>query len=225
MENKKAFCSWSGGKDSCLALYRAIKQGFDVCRLLTIFDETGKRVRSHGVSRKMIRAQSDALQIKLAAANASWQSYEKVFVEMLKDFQSQNIRHGIFGDIDLQAHRDWEEKVCTAAGIEAVLPLWSANRRKAVEEFWREGFKSVVVCVNEKYLDASFCGCVFDENFAADLPESVDVCGENGEFHTFVFDGKIFKNPINYKVSEIYRVETKFPASGTVNFSYALLDL
>lgn len=220
---KKSFCSWSGGKDSCLALYRALQNGFDVRYLLTMFDETENRSRSHAVARELIEAQADALGIELLTAKASWQNYEEVFVETLKDFQNQQITHGIFGDIDLEPHREWEEKVCALAEIEAVLPLWSENRRKLVDEFIAEGFKAVVVCVNEKFLDTSFCGRIFDENFLADLPEDVDACGENGEFHTFVFDGKIFKNPVKYEVAEIYRHETQFPSGDVAKFSYAKL--
>jgi uncharacterized protein (TIGR00290 family) len=221
---KKAFCSWSGGKDSCLALNRALQSGFDVRYLLTMFDETADRSRSHAVPRKLIEAQGDALGIELVTARASWGNYETVFIELLKNFQSENITHGIFGDIDLQAHRDWEEKVCRLAEIEAVLPLWSENRLQMVKEFWAQGFKSVVVCVNENYLDASFCGRVFDEKFVADLPETVDACGENGEFHTFVFDGKLFKNPVEYKIAEIYRHELAFPSSDVSKFAYARLE-
>lgn len=220
---KKAFCSWSGGKDSCLALNRASKNGFDVRYLLTMFDESGERSRSHAVPRKLIEAQADALGIELVTANASWQNYEQVFIEQLKNFQSAQITHGIFGDIDLQDHRDWEEKVCAAAEIEAVLPLWLENRYQMVEEFWAEGFKSVVVCINEKYLDAGLCGRVFDEKFVADLPATVDACGENGEFHTFVFDGKIFKNPVNYEIAGIYKHELQFPSGDVSKFAYAKL--
>lgn len=93
-----------------------------------------------------------------------------------------------------------------------------------MDEFLAEGFKAVVVCVNEKFLDASFCGRIFDENFLADLPEEIDACGENGEYHTFVFDGKIFKNPVKYKVAEIYRHETQFPSGNVAKFSYAKLS-
>ena len=220
---KKAFCSWSGGKDSCLALQRALRENFDVRVLLTMFDETEDRSRSHAVPRELIQAQADALGIELVTARASWVNYEKVFIERLKSFQRQNITHGIFGDIDLQAHRDWEEKVCDSAGIEAVLPLWSENRRAMVDEFLAEDFKAIVVCVNENFLDASFCGRLFDANFVSDLPASVDACGENGEFHTFVFDGAIFKNPVNYRVAEIYRHELEFPSGDVSKFAYAQL--
>lgn len=223
MENKKAFCSWSGGKDSCLALQRALQSGYDVKVLLTMFDETEDRSRSHAVPLKLIQAQAAALGIELVTAKASWQNYERVFVEQLKTFQKREITHGIFGDIDLQAHRDWEEKICAAAEIEAVLPLWLENRRAMVDEFLAENYQAVVVCVNEDFLDASFCGRIFDEKFIADLPASVDVCGENGEFHTFVFDGGNFKNPVKYEIAEIYRHELEFPSGDVSKFAYARL--
>ena len=223
MKNKKAFCSWSGGKDSCLALQRALRSGFDVEVLLTMFDETEDRSRSHAVPEKLIRAQAAALGIELVTARASWQNYEKIFIETLHQFEKRQITHGIFGDIDLPAHRDWEEKVCATAEIKAVLPLWLENRRALVEEFLAENYQAVVVCVNENFLDASFCGRIFDKNFVADLPDSVDVCGENGEFHTFVFDGGNFKNPVQYEIAEIYRRELEFPSDDVSKFSYAKL--
>ena len=122
----------------------------------------------------------------------------KVFVETLKDLKAKGCDYGIFGDIDLEAHREWEEKVCAAAGIEAVLPLWNEGRLDLVNEFIAEDFRSVVICINEKFLDKSFCGRVFDEQFIADLPAGVDACGENGEFHTFAFDGPLFRVPVPY---------------------------
>lgn len=218
-----AFSSWSGGKDSCLALQRALREGFDVRFLLTMFDETEDRSRSHAVSREVMQAQADALNIELIVKKASWENYEKVFVDQLKIFNSQDISHGIFGDIDLVQHREWEENVCSIANIKAVLPLWLENRRKLVDEFISEGFKSIVVCVNEKYLASSFCGRVFDEQFLADLPSDVDACGENGEFHTFAFDGKLFKNPVPIVVSEIYQHQLTFPTGEISKFSYAKL--
>lgn len=223
--NQKAFCSWSGGKDSCLALNRAIKNGYEITHLLTMCDETGERSRSHSISREMMRAQAEAIGFKLLMPSASWQNYETVFVEELKRLKAQNIDAAIFGDIDLQAHRDWEEQVCAAAKIEAVLPLWNENRLDLVNEFIGEGFRSVVICVNEKFLPKEFCGRIFDEQFVKDLPEGVDACGENGEFHTFVFDGKLFKNPMPYKIDEIYHHAPVFLSGDAASFYYAKLIL
>ncbi|MGI8786747.1 MAG: diphthine--ammonia ligase [Pyrinomonadaceae bacterium] len=221
----KAFCSWSGGKDSCLALNRALENNFDVTHLLSMFDETGMRSRSHSVSREVMQAQADALRLNLIMPSASWQDYEKVFVEELRKLKAQNFDAAVFGDIDLQAHRDWEEKVCAAANVEAVLPLWNEKRLDLVNEFFAEEFRSVVICVNEKFLPKEFCGRVFDASFIKDLPPEVDACGENGEFHTFVFDGKLFKNPVPYKIAEIYRHAPVFPSGGAESFYYAKLIL
>lgn len=225
MTGKKAFCSWSGGKDSCLALKRAIAEGYEVTHLVTMFDESGERSRSHAVSLEVMRAQAESLGIELITPSASWQDYEKVFVETLKGLKARGCGYGIFGDIDLQAHRDWEEKVCAAAGVEAVLPLWNENRLDLVNEFLAEGFRSVVICVNECFIGRDFCGRVFDQEFIDDLPESVDACGENGEFHTFAFDGPLFQTPVAYRVDEIYHHAPVFPSGDTASFYYSRLAL
>ncbi len=220
----KAVCSWSGGKDSCLALHRAIKSGIEVTHLLTMFDETGLRSRSHAVSREVMFAQAESLGLQIVTPSASWQDYEQVFIEELKRLKTTGIETAIFGDIDLETHREWEEKVCAKAAIKPLLPLWNENRLKLVEEFLAEGFKSVVICVNEKFLPKEFCGRVFDAEFIKDLPEGVDACGENGEFHSFAFDGKLFKNPVAYLIAEIYEHKPVFPSGETASFYYAKLS-
>lgn len=221
----KGFCSWSGGKDSCLALHRALQNGIEVTHLLTMFDETGLRSRSHAVSLEVMRAQADALGLKLVTPSASWKDYEAVFVENLLQLKNEGCETGIFGDIDLQPHKDWEEKVCAKAGVTAQLPLWNENRLDLVKEFWREGFKSVVICVDEEFLGKEFCGRVFDQSFVNDLPENVDECGENGEFHTFAFDGKLFKNSIDYKIAEIYHHTPSIPTVTASGYYFAKLTL
>lgn len=225
MSNKQAFCSWSGGKDSCLALKRALAEGYNVTHLVTMFDESGERSRSHAVSREVMQAQADGLGIELIIATASWQDYEKVFVETLQGLKAKGCHYGIFGDIDLEAHREWEEKVCAAGGIEAVLPLWNEDRLDLVNEFLDEGFRSVVICINESFIEKSFCGRVFGREFIADLPEGVDACGENGEFHTFVFDGPLFRRPVDYRVDETYHHAPVFPSGDAASFYYARLAL
>lgn len=172
-----------------------------------------------------MRAQAAALGIELITPRASWQDYERVFIETLRDLKAKGCDYGIFGDIDLQAHRDWEEKVCAAAKTEAVLPLWDENRLDLVNEFIETGFSSVVICVNEKFLPKEFCGRVFDKEFIKDLPASVDACGENGEFHTFAFDGRLFKNPVSYKIDEIYHHAPVFSSGEAASFYYAKLSV
>jgi uncharacterized protein (TIGR00290 family) len=222
---KKAFCSWSGGKDSCLALQRAVRSGFEVTHLLTMFDETGLRSRSHAVSLSVMQAQAVALGLKLIAPRASWQNYEAVFTQELQKLKEQGIETAVFGDIDLEPHREWEEKVCDRAGIKAFLPLWGERRMALVEEFLESNLRAIVVCVNEKFLGKEFCGREFDRRFVADLPADVDACGENGEFHTFVFDGELFKNPVSFNITEIYRHQPVFPSGEAASFYYANLTV
>jgi uncharacterized protein (TIGR00290 family) len=195
-----AVWSSSGGKDSLLALWHAKRMGLRPTTMLTMFEETGLRSRSHGISRRLMELQAQALGLKLTTPAASWTDYEKVFVQTLRLLREANHRVAIFGDIDLQAHRDWEERVCASADLEACLPLWQRDRRELAEESIALRFRSLVVCTDSRYLGDEFCGREFDARFVADLPAGVDPCGENGEFHTFVYDGPLFRQPLSVQV-------------------------
>lgn len=198
-----ALVSWSGGKDSCLAMWRARQSGMSIRRLITAMDESGESSRSHGVPPELIKAQADALGTDMRFYYTSWGNYEERFIATLREAHADGIRQAVFGDIDLMPHREWEEKVCAKADITPCLPLWDEPRRKLVDEFLSLGFKAVVVCVNGKFLGEEFCGREFDEAFLADLPASVDACGENGEFHTFVYDGPMFAKPVDFNRTAI----------------------
>ncbi|MBX3604223.1 MAG: adenine nucleotide alpha hydrolase [Piscinibacter sp.] len=197
-----------------LALHRALDAGWRVEALLAMFDESGERSRSHAIPPALMRAQADALGLPLVMRRAGWADYEAVFTDQLRAFAAQGLTHGLFGDIDLQPHRDWEEKVCAAAGLQAVLPLWQAPRRALVDELFALGYRARVVCVDGRFLDASFCGREFDERFVADLPAGVDACGENGEFHTFVVDGPRFAAPVVHRVAALHELRPTAPAPG-----------
>lgn len=207
-EQGSALVSWSGGKDSCLAMWRARQSGMSITRLITAMDESGSSSRSHGVPPELIAAQAEALGAEIRFYDTSWKMYEEKFVSVLKDARDDGIRHAVFGDIDLMAHREWEEKVCALAGLQASLPLWDEPRIKLVEEFLSLGFKAIVVCVNGNYLSEDFCGREFDAAFLNDLPSDVDACGENGEFHTFVYDGPMFAKPIPFIREQKLRFES-----------------
>jgi uncharacterized protein (TIGR00290 family) len=197
-----------------LALHRALDAGHRVEALLAMFDESGERSRSHALPPHLLQAQADALGVPLVMRQASWVDYEAVFTEQLKKFAAQGITHGLFGDIDLQAHRDWEEKVCLAAGLKAELPLWRQPRRALVDEFLALGYRARVVCVDARFLDAGFCGREFDAGFIADLPPEVDACGENGEFHSFVFDGPHFAHAVPHRLHRVNEFKPVNPAPG-----------
>ncbi|MQR00617.1 Dph6-related ATP pyrophosphatase [Glaciimonas soli] len=219
-----ALVSWSGGKDSCLALWRAQKSGMTIQRLITAMDESGQRARSHGVPPSLLAAQAVALGTEITFYHTSWQTYEAIFIETLRKAHGDGIRHAIFGDIDLQAHRDWEEKVCAQADLQVALPLWDEARLKLVQEFLSLGFKAVVVCVNGKHLSKEFCGREFDAAFIADLPETVDACGENGEFHTFVYDGPNFAQPVAFERVQIEDYQSPPELGGALYYFQTLRE-
>lgn len=147
----------------------------------------------------MIEAQGKSLGLSNEFISASWNDYENLFITKLPSLTNCGIDQIIFGDIYLITHRAWEEKICTQAGMGALLPLWNKNRLALVHEFLDTGFKAKVVYVDGRFLDQSFVGRDFDNAFIASLPKHVDACGENEEFHTFVYDGPNFKQAVAWK--------------------------
>ena len=194
------FASWSGGKDSTLALYRMVHGGHLCSSLLTMLDETGESSRSHGLSPQMLTAHAEALGIPILMANASWESYEAQLKKSIELFKAQGIVHGVFGDIDLEPHREWVERVCRESGVTEHEPLWRGNRRELVREFLGAGFQAILVVVSKERIPAEFLGRQFDENLVQELEAmGIDSCGESGEFHTFVYDGPLFHHAISFK--------------------------
>ena len=196
---KNSFVSWSGGKDSCLALYKAIEMGYKPVKIFTMFgmEEISS---SHRLNEKNIKAQAESMGLDYVIGKAAFDEYEKVFVSNLKKFKEEGINYGIFGDIDLEGHREWEERVCKSAGMEAVLPHWKRDRKDIVKEFINLGFKAKIVVVNTSMLDTKFLG----HDLSLPLIEEIenmgaDPCGENGEYHTVVYDGPIFKKTVEIK--------------------------
>lgn len=198
------FCSWSGGKDSCLSLYRAFKAGYSCVSLLTMIDESGKHSRSHGLVLETLMAQAKAMDLPLRTAKATWENYEAQFKEQINHFKNDNVLHGVFGDIDLEPHRKWVERVCRESGVTAHLPLWKGVRRTLVHEFIDAGFKALIVVVNTKKMPTRFLGRLIDAALINELEAiGVDACGENGEFHSFVFDGPLFKKPLYFTKGDV----------------------
>ncbi len=194
-------CSWSGGKDSCFALMKAKEQGYTLRVLLNVLNEEGKISRSHGIPSNILQAQAKAAHLPIHLINSSWQEYEMQFTSALQQLKSNYDLHAaVFGDIDLQAHRDWEEKVCSSAGLKAVLPLWQQDREALVIQMLNSGIKTIIVSCNETMGD-SFLGKILDEQLVQELKSiDIDVCGENGEFHTLVLDCPLFTQPLNVEV-------------------------
>jgi len=200
------FC-WSGGKDSAMALH-ALRAAQD-CRitaLLTTITEEYDRISMHGVRRALLERQAESLGLPVHAVLIPPQcinaTYEERMKEALAQYFARGVRRVAFGDIFLEDLRVYREKNLAQAGMQAMFPIWKRDTRELAREFVRLGFRAIAVCVDPCALDPSFAGRELDASFFADLPPGVDPCGENGEFHTFVFDGPVFKSPIAFRVGE-----------------------
>jgi uncharacterized protein (TIGR00290 family) len=205
---KKALFNWSTGKDSALALYKTLQNSeFEISCLLTIVNQQFQRVSMHGVRVELLEQQAESIGLPLEIMQIpempTMEVYEKVMQETLTKLKNQGVTHSIFGDIFLEDLRKYRENKLAEIGFEGVFPLWKIPTQDLIQEFISLGFKTIVVCVNERFLDKSFVGRIIDQDFINDLPENVDVCGENGEFHTFTFDGPIFSKPIDFEIGEI----------------------
>ncbi len=198
IEGRSFFCSWSGGKDACLALCRALRQGGRPRCLFTMLREDGQRSRSHGLPVPLLRQQAAALGIPLVTRCASWDDYEAVFRAALAEFQQAGIEAGVFGDIDGPPHREWVERVCGSQGLQSCQPLWQGARRALLEEFLNAGFRAILVTIRDGTLDPSLLGRGLDRELMDELDRAgVDLCGENGEYHTLVTAGPLFSAPLS----------------------------
>lgn len=204
--------NWSGGKDSALALHRVLQNGeLEVAYLLTSIDASRQEISMHGVRRELLRRQADQIGIELVEMflpeMPAAEVYEHELNKTLDFLVSKGVTHSIFGDIFLEDLRAYREKQLKAKNITAVFPLWQKSTARLIEEFIDLKFEAVTVCVDAAKLGAEFCGKTLDLDFVRSLPPGVDVCGENGEFHTFVCAAPFFANKINIKVGEIFRRE------------------
>jgi len=208
--HKKAFVSWSGGKDSALACYSATKNNeVEIAYLLNMLSENGTHSRSHHLSVAVLKAQAEAVGIPIMQRQAAWGDYEEEFKKALAVFKEEGVQTGVFGDIDVQEHRDWVERVCGETGLNAILPLWQRSRESLMDEFIAIGFKAVIVAVKFGCMGSQWLGRQLDRQFVEDMKHlpQVDLCGENGEYHTFVYNGPIFKAPVAFSVGE--KIETQ----------------
>jgi len=199
-EDLVAFVSWSGGKESVLSFYKAKIAGVRIFYLLNMTREDGRFSRSHGLSYDVLRAQAESIGVPLILSQTCWEDYERNFKRKVLELKREGVNAGVFGDVDLREHREWVEKVCRDVGIKPILPLWGEDREKLLWRFIRTGFKAFVVAIHCDFLDYTWLGREVNEEFMKDLKSlgNVDLCGEKGEYHTFVFDGPIFKKKIKF---------------------------
>ena len=208
--SKDIFLSWSGGKDSSLALYEIQKaSSHSVAALLTTITEDYDRISMHGVRRALLEQQADALGLPLRKILIPKDSTNAIYESRMRALLEEGLREGIdtvaFGDIFLEDLKLYREKNLAQLGMKGLFPIWKRDTAELAHTFINLGFKAVLVCVDTAILDPTFAGRPYDQDLLRDLPPNVDPCGENGEFHSFAFDGPIFKHQINHTVGEVVR--------------------
>lgn len=223
---KRCVFNWSGGKDSMLALHHVLKDPkIDIECLLTTVNDGFGRVAMHGVRESLLIAQAKSLDLPLYQVRLpempGMEEYEKAMHHHLTFLTSKGITHAIYGDIFLEDLRTYRESKLNEIALKALFPLWKRDTRELLEEFIGLGYKTIIVCAQDGLQD--YCGRIIDETFLTDLPDGIDPCGENGEFHTFVFDGPVFKLPIRFEPGE--KVFKTFDTKEIKNSGYWYIDL
>jgi uncharacterized protein (TIGR00290 family) len=212
---QKVLVSWSGGKDSALALYEILKdQNYQVSALLTTLTEDYDRISMHGVRRSLLERQAAALGFPLEkvliSKNASNEEYEASMGQVLAKFKAAGVDSVLFGDIFLEDLRKYREDKLATLGLQGIFPLWKRDTRDLARSLSTLGFKAITTCVDTSILDGKFVGRLIDEQFLSELPATVDACGENGEYHSFVYAGPIFKQSVAFTLGEIVLRENRF---------------
>lgn len=210
---EKSYLNWSSGKDAAFALYLLQQENvYSVEKLVTTVNSETNRISMHGLRKELLLQQAISIGIPLhvisLSGNVSMSVYNEVMQKETLFLVQEGFTHSIFGDIFLENLRDYREEQLQKVSLRGVFPLWKRNTSALMEDFLAAGFKAITVSVNSKILDKSFCGRIIDEDFLAELPAEVDPAGENGEFHSFVFDGPLFKDPVLFQKGEI--VERSF---------------
>jgi len=208
MVMNKCVFNWSGGKDSSLSLYYLKQAGqYEVRYLLTSINEKLQRISMHGVRVELLRKQAQSIGIPLypllMPQEPTMEVYDGLMSRMLGSFKQEGIEYSVFGDIFLEDLKKYREEQLGRVGMKAVFPIWKRPTTDLAREFIDLGFKAVLVCVDERHLDRSFAGRPIDRQLLKDLPKGVDPCGENGEYHSFVYDGPIFSQPVPVTLGEV----------------------
>jgi uncharacterized protein (TIGR00290 family) len=212
---EKVLFSWSGGKDSALALYEIKKrQDIEIVSLITTITEEYDRISMHGVRRVLLESQAESLGLPLhkifISKRSSDEEYGHKMKETLTHFSRLGVTSVVFGDIFLEDLRKYREKQLSVVGMEGIFPLWKKDTHELAQAFIDLGFRAIVTSTDSKMLDGKFVGRELDGKFLAQIPPSIDPCGENGEFHSFVFSGPIFKRRVSFRVGEVVMRENQF---------------
>ena len=202
----KVVCLWSGGKDSCFACYKAMASGYKVIALFNFTRSDGMNSLAHGLPAQLIYEQASAIGMPLFQKAMPEAGYEQEFKNLIIEWKKEkNIEGIVFGDIYLEEHREWIERVCRDTSIEPIFPLWGMDTNQILLDFIDCGFKAAVVCTRDGILGKEWLGRILDRQFIEDLHRynpKIDPCGEAGEFHTFVYDGPLFKKLVEFLIGE-----------------------
>jgi uncharacterized protein (TIGR00290 family) len=206
---------WSGGKDSALVLYEIqMPNGYEISALLTVVTEGYERISMHGVQSILLERQAESIGLPVEkiyiTGSVSNQEYEAKMRDKLLKYRRQGVFSVAFGDVFLEDVRRYRERNLAKIGMRAIFPLWKRDSIELAQTFIALGFRSVITCVDSTVLDGGFAGRDFDEQFLRDLPPEVDPCGENGEFHSFVYDGPIFDKRISHRKGRIMLRDNRF---------------
>ncbi|NMM49499.1 Dph6-related ATP pyrophosphatase [Marinigracilibium pacificum] len=230
MSKSKNYISWSGGKDAALALYIAQKEGIDVSLLFTSVQTSVNRVSMHGVRMELIEKQAEIIGLPLhtvgLSPDTSMESYKQLMERETLKLKDMGYSGCVFGDIFLEDLKNMREEQLKSVGMKAYFPIFNRNNTKDLLLEWIDlGFRAKIVCCSLHKLDKSFLGRDIDVDFLNDLPENVDPCGENGEFHTLIYDGPIFKKPLEITTGEI--IERTYEAStpGAHDTKFGFIDV
>tara|TARA_R110002073_G_scaffold194720_3_gene353779 strand:- start:375 stop:1118 length:744 start_codon:yes stop_codon:yes gene_type:complete len=227
---QKTYFNWSSGKDASLAFYYLKKEGtLNVDKLLTCINTYHNRVSMHGLRRELLEQQIQSIGLPLSTIELpeepTMEEYNHLMSRSIIDLKSEGYSNCGFGDIYLEDLRSYREEQLKPYDIKCHFPLWKKDTKTIISDFIKLGFKAIVICIKSELLDKSFVGREIDENFINDLPTNVDPCGENGEFHTFCYDGPIYTKPIKFDIGEkVYREyknpkkENKAQVDGTIGF-------
>jgi len=211
---EKVVVGWSGGKDSALALYEILESGMDVLELLTTVTQEYDRISIHGVRTVLLERQAEALGLPLEKMmlpkGATDKDYEIELLTLLRSHRNRGVLSVVFGDIFLQDVKLYRERLLSKIGMHGIYPLWGRDSRELAGKFIDLGFKAVITVTDGNVLGKEFSGREYDRKLLADLPAGVDPCGENGEFHSFVYDGPMFKKPVKFTKGEIVFRENRF---------------
>ncbi len=212
---ERVLVCWSGGKDSAMALADILQGGrFEVAALLTTVTRDYDRISMHGVRRALLQQQARSLGLPLQevfiSRNATNEEYEAAMAEALAGRRAQGITQVVFGDIFLEDLRKYREEKLALADMKPLFPIWKRDTTELLRSFISRGFRAVTSCIDTKVLPRELVGREIDERFLADLPPGADPCGENGEYHTFVYDGPLFRKPVRFTLGEKVLREDRF---------------